>query len=163
MTIDPDNPVVRLCAAGMAVEGDRAAARELFMQAWAIRRDDYEASIAAHFVARHQDTSEEALRWNTLAVKHAEAAPDERASGFLASLYLNLGESYRLVGELAEAAAAAERARVALSSLPPNGYRDFVAAGIDRLSAQLPAAIIADQHLTNVEPDERAGDRLAPP
>ena len=85
MTIDSDNPVVQLCAEGMAVEGDRAAARELFARAWAIRRDDYEASIAAHFLARHQDTPEETLRWNSIAVTHAEAAADERANALLAS------------------------------------------------------------------------------
>jgi hypothetical protein len=137
VTIDADNPVVRLCAAGMAVEGDRATARELFAQAWAVHCDDYEASIAAHFLARHQDTPEETLRWNTLAVKHAEAVSDERANDMLPSLYLNLGESHRLMGERGAAAAAAERARAALTNLPLNGYRDFVAAGIERLSAQL--------------------------
>jgi hypothetical protein len=52
--------------------GRSSDARELFAQAWAIRRDDYEASIAAHFVARHQDTPEEALRWNMLAVAMME-------------------------------------------------------------------------------------------
>ena len=54
MKIDPDNPVVALCAAGMAVEGDSSAALALFEQAMLGRRDDYDACIAAHFVARHQ-------------------------------------------------------------------------------------------------------------
>ena len=137
MTIDPDNPVVRLCADGMAVEGDRSTARALFARAWAMRRDDYEACIAAHFVARHQDVPAETLRWNALAVTHAEAVSDERAHGFLASLYLNLGESYRLVGQQTEAATVVERARAALSYLPVDGYRSFIAGGIDRLSSQL--------------------------
>ncbi|HEY9225641.1 MAG TPA: hypothetical protein VIP11_03270 [Gemmatimonadaceae bacterium] len=145
MTIDPDNPVVRLCADGMAVEGDRAAARTLFAQAWAIRRDDYDACIAAHFVARHQDVPEEQLRWNASAVSHAEAVVDGRVQTFLASLYLNLGESYRVVGEWAEAVTAMERARAALVHLPVDGYRDFVARGIDRLSSQLLATTIAEQ------------------
>jgi hypothetical protein len=139
MSIDPDNPVVRLCAEGMAVEGDRAAARELFARAWTIHRDDYEASVAAHFMARHQDTAEESLRWNILAVAHAEAVADERANVLLASLYLNLGESYRLVGDPAKASAAAERARDALAHLPVDGYRDFVAGGIERLAAHFSA------------------------
>jgi hypothetical protein len=50
MAIEGDSEVARLCAAGMSVDGDHAAALALFMQAWDLRRDDYEASIAAHFV-----------------------------------------------------------------------------------------------------------------
>lgn len=139
MTIDPENPVVQLCAAGMAIEGDAPAAGELFAKAWALHRDDYEASIAAHFVARHQTTPDDTLHWNALAVRHAEAVADHRVDQLLASLYLNLADSYRLLGRSEEAAAALERASAALAYLPPDGYRDFVAGGIDRLrSAETP-------------------------
>ena len=141
MTIDSDNPVVQLCAEGMAIEGDVPAARELFAKAWALHRDDYEACIAAHFVARHQTTPEETLHWNALAVHHAEAAGDNRVDGLLASLYLNLGESYRVLGRSEDAARAVERASAALIDLPSDGYRDFVAGGIDRLRLQLPSAV----------------------
>jgi hypothetical protein len=57
--MDPNNPVVRLCAAGMAAEGEGrpADAKALFEQAWAESRDDFEACIAAHYVARHQATA----------------------------------------------------------------------------------------------------------
>jgi hypothetical protein len=44
--IDRDSIVARLCAAGMAIDGDAIAAGALFRQAWDARRDDYEASIA---------------------------------------------------------------------------------------------------------------------
>ena len=71
--IDQVNPVVSLCAEGIAAEGTPAEARRLFELAWAARRDDYDAAVAAHFLARHQPTPEETLRWNTLAVQHAEA------------------------------------------------------------------------------------------
>ena len=70
--IDGDSPVARLCAAGMAVDGDPTAASTLFRQAWDARRDDYEASIAAHFIARHQPSLADSLHWNRLAVHHAE-------------------------------------------------------------------------------------------
>src|SRR5688500_12732661 len=70
---DPANTVVALCAEGMAAEGTPADARRLFERAWAARRDDYDAAIAAHFVARHQATPADALHWNALAVRHAEA------------------------------------------------------------------------------------------
>lgn len=144
MTIDPENPVVRLCAEGMAIEGDAPAARELFAKAWTLRRDDYDASIAAHFVARHQETPEETLHWNALAVRHAEAVGDHRVDELLASLYLNLAESYRVLGRNEDAGTAVERASAALIDLPSGGYRDFVAGGIDRLRLRLddPAAFV---------------------
>jgi hypothetical protein len=62
---DPANRVVALCAEGMAREGEPGVALRLFEEAWAARTDDFEAAIAAHYVARHQPTAEEALRWNS--------------------------------------------------------------------------------------------------
>jgi hypothetical protein len=137
MPIDADNPVARLCAEGMAVDGDSAAASALFAQAWDARRDDYDAAIAAHFVARHQPTPEETLRWNALAVEHAEGVHDDRVTELMPSLYLNLGDSYRLVGDLSAVEGAAARAVAAIETLPAGGYRDFVALGIRRLVERL--------------------------
>lgn len=135
--IDSDNPVVQLCAAGMAVDGDPAAARALFQQAWDACRDDYDASIAAHYVARHQSSPAESLHWNRVAVERAEAVPDGRAQALLASLYLNLADSYRTLARPADAIAASERGIAALEFLPPDGYRSFIANGLQRLRARL--------------------------
>ncbi len=104
--IDPTNPVVALCAEGMAAEGTPAEARRLFERAWEARRDDYDAAIAAHFLARHQPNAADTLHWNALAVRHAEAVPGGRAAGFLASLYLNLGDAHASAGDHGAAAAA---------------------------------------------------------
>jgi hypothetical protein len=134
--IDADSHVARLCAAGMAVDGDPAAAHALFLQAWAAREDDYEASIAAHFLARHQPSAAETLHWNQLAASHAEAVPGTRAHPLLASLYLNLADSYLTLGDLTEAAAAAARGIAALELLPTGGYREFVARGLERMQAR---------------------------
>ncbi|MEP6692054.1 MAG: hypothetical protein ABJD07_12920, partial [Gemmatimonadaceae bacterium] len=111
MTLDPNNHVVALCAAGMAIEGTPLEALALFDQAWAARTDDYEACIAAHFVARHQVTPDETLRWNILAVRHAETVVDDRAAEFMASLYLNLGDAHAAAGNQPAAKAAIETAR----------------------------------------------------
>jgi len=135
--IDPTNHVVALCAEGMAREGVPAEAKRLFEQAWDERSDDFEAAIAAHFVARHQPTAEETLHWNRLAVQHAELVSDGRAAGFLASLYLNLADAHETVGERASAAAAVRRAAAHLQLLPSGGYRDFVAMGIHRLAERV--------------------------
>jgi hypothetical protein len=131
--IDLTNPVVVLCAEGMAAEGTPAEARRLFAQACAARHDDYDSAIAAHFLARHQPSVADTLHWNVLAVRHAEAVPGVRAREFLASLYLNLGDAQAGVGDVAAASASVQHAASHLAALPPGGYRDFVALGIRRL------------------------------
>jgi hypothetical protein len=140
VTLDPENPVVALCAAGMAADGTPAEALRLFEQAWAARRDDYDACVAAHFLARHQPTPADTLRWNALAVQHARAVPDGRADGFLASLHLNLGDAHAALGQLEAAAEAARLAARHLGDVPSGGYRDFVAMGIRRLAQRLGVA-----------------------
>ena len=139
MTIDPTNPVVALCAAGMEREGTPDEARRLFQEAWEARRDDYDASVAAHFLARHQGTPADTLHWNARAVRHAEVVPDGRANERFASLYLNLADSHAAMGELASAVTVLERAEASLDLLPSGGYRDFVAMGIRRLQLRLAA------------------------
>ncbi|HEX7979989.1 MAG TPA: hypothetical protein VF461_15375 [Gemmatimonadaceae bacterium] len=135
--IDPTNRVVALCAEGMAMEGSPDEAMRLFEEAWASRTDDFEAAIAAHFVARHQPTPADTLHWNALAVHHAELVLDRRAEGFLASLYLNLADAHERVGERESAVSAVKRAAVHLDQLPDGGYREFVASGIRRLAERL--------------------------
>lgn len=136
--MDPDNPVVALCAQGMEAEGDgRAAdALALFAEAWRRRTDDYEACVAAHYVARHQDTPELTLHWNRLAVDHADAVGDDRVRGFYPSLYLNLGRSYEDVGDRAEAARWYARASERLADVPADAYGNLVRHGVSRALAR---------------------------
>ena len=103
--MDLSNPVIQLCTAGTHAEFEHRLenARLLYQQAWEARTDDYDACIAAHYVARFQDTVEESLRWNQLALEHANAVNDERVKEFYPSLYLNLGRSYELIDNQAEA------------------------------------------------------------
>lgn len=137
MNIDPDNPVAALCAAGMAIEGDSPAALALFEQAWLRRRDDYDACIAAHYVARHQATPEETLRWNALAVHHAELVSDGSVAEFMPSLYLCLGDALANLGRYSAAADAATTGRIHLADVPSGGYRDFIEMGISRLESRI--------------------------
>ena len=137
MAIDPGNPVVALCAAGMACDGTREEALLLFERAWNERQDDYDAAIAAHYLARLQPTPLLTLEWNTRAVTHCERVNDERAAELRPSLYLNLADSLLAVGRHEEARAIAERAAESLPALPENGYRDFLARGIARLQDKL--------------------------
>jgi tetratricopeptide (TPR) repeat protein len=137
MPIDPTNPVVALCAAGMACEGEPGEARRLFEEAWATRRDDYDAAIAAHYLARHQPTPSLTLEWNTRAVTHCERIADGRSAELLSSLYLNLADSLLAVGRWRDADVIIERAADSLPALPSDGYRAFIALGIARLKEKL--------------------------
>jgi len=121
----------------MMAEGTPTEARRLFELAWAARRDDYDAAIAAHFLARHQPTVTDTLHWNALAVRYAEGVSDGRAVGFLASLYLNLGDAQANAGESEAAITSVRTAARHIAAVPPGGYRDFVALGIDRLARRL--------------------------
>jgi hypothetical protein len=156
MNIDPDNPVVVLCAAGMAVGGDSSAALPLFEQAWLAQRNDYDACIAAHFVARHQATPEETLHWNGLAVHHASKVRDGSVIEFMSSLYLCLGDALANLDRYTEALAAASAGRAHLAGVPNGGYRDFIENGISRLESRLGIEAIRAGHLTNVAADERS-------
>lgn len=103
--MDLDNPVVKLCIAGTQAEFDERFddACALYRQAWEAAQDDYEACIAAHYMARCQQSPADSLRWNQEALEHARRVGDERVEGYYPSLYLNMGRSYEALGNLAEA------------------------------------------------------------
>jgi tetratricopeptide (TPR) repeat protein len=130
--LDPDNPVVKLCVAGMQAEaeGRFQQARDLFEQAWAASQDDFEACVAAHYLARHQESPAEMLRWNRAALEHARSAGDDRVRGFYPSLYLNLGWSHESLGDREEAGRFYDLAARCLDELPAGPYRDTVEDGI---------------------------------
>lgn len=141
MELDPDNPIVELCVAGMEAEaqGDPARARTLFLRAWDARQDDLDACIAAHFVARQADSVDEVLRWNTEALTRADAVGGDRVRSFYPSLYLNLGKSHEDLGDMEEARRCYDLGDAHASTLPDDGYatmvRRGIASGQDRTSA----------------------------
>ena len=135
--IESDSPTARLCAEGMAVDGDPIAALELFEQAWSVRGDAYEAAIAAHFLARHQPSVELTLHWNRVALEQALTLSPSRAAALLPSLYLNLGDSYLNSGNPDHAAEAATLGLGALREIPLNGYSQFVETGLQRLLSRI--------------------------
>jgi tetratricopeptide (TPR) repeat protein len=131
--IDPNNPVVKLCAAGMRAEGEGRfeEARSLFNQAWEAKTDGFEACIAAHYVARHQASPQDTLRWNQEALAWAEAVGDERVRDFFPSLYLNLGYSYEQLGDKEEARRCYDLAAERAGSLPEDRYGGIVRNAIE--------------------------------
>lgn len=105
MVMDLGNAIIKLCLQGTQAEfeGRDEDACELYRQAWEAVRNDYEACIAAHYVARCQESPEEIFRWNRIALERANEVNDERVKDFYPSLYLNVGRSYELLGNQAEA------------------------------------------------------------
>ena len=103
--IDTTNRVVQLCIEGSQAElaGNSEAAIRCYQAAWDAATDDYEACIAAHYLARYQPSLEATFHWNQVALRRAEAVGDERVQAFMPSLYLNMGRSYELLGNLPEA------------------------------------------------------------
>lgn len=105
MSIDTNNPVVKLCIAGTRAEfeGRMEEASACYQMAWESAKDDYEACIAAHYMARVQKDAQDIFRWNQQALQRAERCGDERVKEFYPSLYLNMGKAYELLGKQAEA------------------------------------------------------------
>jgi len=103
--MDITNPVIQLCIEGSRAEFEHRLedARALYQHAWDAHQDNYEACIAAHYLARFQDSPDEILLWNELALEHACAVKDERVEQFFPSLYLNLGSAHEKLGNLEEA------------------------------------------------------------
>jgi tetratricopeptide (TPR) repeat protein len=132
--VDLNNPIVVICAEGMRAESEGRAAevKELFERAWQAATDDYEACIAVHYLARHQETMEQTLAWNAESLRRAELVGDDRVEGFLPSLFLNLGHCHEERGDSERARAFYHRAEERLSAVPTGPYGDMVHDGIAR-------------------------------
>ena len=132
--IDPNNPIMKLCVQGMESEskGNFEEASSLFLSAWAQTADDFERCIAAHYVARHQGSFEEALVWNQRSLDYAQALDDERVNGFLPSLYLNMGKAYEDLGRLEEARRYYAMSVKVLPTLYDDRYGGIVRDAVDR-------------------------------
>jgi hypothetical protein len=103
--MDINNPVIKLCMEGTRAELERRIqdAYDLYVQAWNSSQNDYEACIAAHYVARFQKNPEDELHWNQEALRRAEMVNDHSVDEFHPSLYLSLGRSYEILDYQEEA------------------------------------------------------------
>ncbi|MCX5200026.1 hypothetical protein OG897_00910 [Streptomyces sp. NBC_00237] len=126
--MDAENPVVALCARGMRAEADGRAdeARRLFEQAWGSAVDDYDACVAAHYLARQQPSPEKTLRWNRACLERADLVGDARVAGFYPSLHLNMAKSYGDLGDRDRAREHWEQAAAHIDAVPAGPYGDWV-------------------------------------
>jgi tetratricopeptide (TPR) repeat protein len=140
MEFSPENKIVKLCADGMAAEGQgrEEDALNLFTQAWNESTDDFEKFTSAHFVARHQPSVRDKLKWDELALSHAEKINNDSIKGSLPSLLLNIGKCHEDLNDFELARIYYMKAHHYIEFLPDDGYghmiKSGIIAGIERLN-----------------------------
>ncbi|GAA3436892.1 hypothetical protein [Kutzneria kofuensis] len=138
--MDPNNQVVRLIGQGMQADGEGRAddARALFEQAWDAATDDYEACLAAHYLARSQQTPEEVLQWNKVCLERADKSGDERVRAFYASMHLSLARAHTNVDDADQAREHYKLAADSLQHVPAGPHHEAarfaIARGLDSTS-----------------------------
>ena len=134
MQTDPENPVVKLCAAGIQAEmaGRPGEAHAAYASAWEAATDSYERSIAAHYLARTGGTAENRHRWNSVALAEAQRVTEPpRVAAFLPSLHLNLGHSCEELGRTDAAREHYRLGRAGLGALDAGPYTAVVRGGLE--------------------------------
>lgn len=133
MQFDQENIVVKRCVAGMAFEqeGKNAAAMEQFQLAWAESTNDLEKFIAAHYVARHQTSVEDKLKWDEIALSFALKSDEGQLKGSYPSLYLNIAKCYEDMNDLEKAKQNYGLALSYADCLPDNSYGKMIKSGIE--------------------------------
>ena len=134
MEFDPDNHVVKLCAQGMGLEGEgkNDDALKLFQKAWDETTNDLEKFIAAHYVARHQKTLTDKLKWDETALHFALKTDNEMMKASYPSLYLNIAKCYEDLEDFNTAIKHYELALSHITLLPNDGYGNMIKAGIKK-------------------------------
>jgi tetratricopeptide (TPR) repeat protein len=132
MQFDPDNPIVRLCAEGMELELRQqfAEAARLFAKAWESATNDLEKFIAAHYVARHQESVRDKLKWDETALAFALQIRDSGMQANYPSLYLNIAKCYEDLHDISNARNNYQLALSYCRYLPDNGYGQIILTGI---------------------------------
>jgi len=133
MYLEPDNKIVKLCAAGMDLEGGgkNEEAAKVFLQAWEQASDDKEKFTAAHYVARHQENVADKLVWDEIALDLALKIKDDSVKGAYPSLYLNIAKGYEDLKEFDKAIKNYKTALSYVDSLHEDGYGKMIKGGIE--------------------------------
>ena len=96
MEFNPANHVIQLCIQGMALEeqGKPEEASRIFLQAWNESTNDFEKFTSAYYVARHQETVPDKLKWLETSLQFALKINDVTVNAAFPSLYLNIAKCY---------------------------------------------------------------------
>ena len=132
MEFDPENAIVKLCAAGMALEGagNPQGALKHFEQAWTEAANDFEKFIVAHYLARHQHNVADKLQWDQEALAFALKVPEPSMKSHYPSLYLNIAKCYEDLGKSESAKKYYDLAFSFANWLPADGYGQMIKSGI---------------------------------
>lgn len=101
MEFNPGNPIIRLCVMGMSEQekGNADAAYTLFLQAWQEAGHDFEKYIAAYYLARHQKTVSDKVKWFETALEFALKVDNDSVKGALPALYNHIADGYTELGD----------------------------------------------------------------
>jgi len=96
MEFNPANHIIQLCIQGMELEakGKPEEASSIFLQAWNESTHDFEKFTSAYYVARHQETVRDKLKWLETSLQFALKINDVTVRGAFPSLYLNIAKCY---------------------------------------------------------------------
>jgi tetratricopeptide (TPR) repeat protein len=132
MQFDPNNKIVQLCSRGMEMEANKMAgeAEALYLQAWDEAGNDFEKFTAAHYVARHQKSVQDKLKWDETALGFALKIGDGRMQASYPSLYLNIAKCYEDLKDIDNARKNYQVALSFVNYLPDNGYGQLIKTGI---------------------------------
>lgn len=134
MQFDPENNIVKLCANGMQLEGEGkpAQAAQIFQQAWSEAATATERFIAAHYIARHQPTIADKLKWDETALQQALKVNTDEIKSVYPSLYLNIAKCYEDINDFDKAQINYQLALSFAPYLPDDGYGNMIKLGINK-------------------------------
>lgn len=105
MEFSPFNHVVKYCLQGMEMEAKAQPeeALKLFLQGWNEATNDFEKFLAAYYIARHQKTVADHLKWLETALQFASQINDDSVKSAFPALYFNIAKCYEALGDGAAA------------------------------------------------------------
>ncbi|GII80787.1 hypothetical protein Sru01_57690 [Sphaerisporangium rufum] len=131
-------------------QGEREAAREAFARIWedigGEQGDPLHVCVLAHSMADVQDDVRQELMWDLRALAAADLVTDERAAeagvtlsvaGLYPSLYLNVADCHRKLGDLDRAREYLRKAQAEIGVLADDGYGRLIRGGLARLAEEL--------------------------
>ncbi|WP_068060880.1 hypothetical protein [Nocardia xishanensis] len=140
-----DDRMADIFAAVRLGSGNPEAARRALGALWAElgpSGDPLQRCVIAHHLAVLQEKDEDALSWDqrALAAVFGPGIPlDEGLRCFLPSLYLNLADSHRRLGDFDGARMQLAIARGHLRILADDAYGEMIRDGLDRVDAAVAA------------------------
>jgi hypothetical protein len=104
----------------------------MFLQAWDEATTDVKKFTAAHYVARHQSSTEDKLQWDKTALEFALKMNDNSTASAYPTLYLNIAKCYEDLNDLDNAQQNYETALSCQEKLPADGYGQMITSGIKK-------------------------------